>query len=157
MYLFLKKENHVVKSLSTLMYRDVSTNQWDQINLTKENLDYSIESLSIIDEYIEKVKGTELIKKNLNTFSIRIGAYVGEVIRRKLGKDYNWYDYQTIEHLIPNAQDFYDYIKSQQVLYSKKDKQFIIPMYEVYDCFQGNSQYTNINSYVVEKVNNQSK
>lgn len=38
-----------VKGIAQLLYKDVSTDEWDQENLRKENLDFSIDSVKIVD------------------------------------------------------------------------------------------------------------
>ncbi|USK35926.1 hypothetical protein LIT25_11895 [Bacillus sp. F19] len=142
----------MVKGLAELMYQDVSEDKWDQTNLTREKLNYSNESLYLVNEYVNRLKGTDLLNKNVNTFSIRIGAYIGEVIRKNINDDYHWYEYTTVEHLIPKAHNFNDYIKTQQVIYSKKNNRMIVPMYEVYNYFLGNFEYKDLYSYVTEMI-----
>ena len=51
MFNFLKKaklKKDDLKGIATLMYRDVSDDPWDKENLTKRNLDFTIETFVIL-------------------------------------------------------------------------------------------------------------
>lgn len=41
----------IKKGIAKLMYQDVSDDNWDQENLTKRNLVFTIESIRYIDAY----------------------------------------------------------------------------------------------------------
>ncbi|MFJ7854954.1 hypothetical protein ACIQX3_19595 [Peribacillus frigoritolerans] len=43
-----------LKGIAKLMYQDVSVDTWDQENLTKRNLDFTIESIRYIDAYTKR-------------------------------------------------------------------------------------------------------
>jgi len=150
--LFFQRENTLVKGLSELTFKDVSDDPWDKNNLTKTKLNYSLESIGLIDEYIIRIKETVLVEQYLNTLASRIGAYIGEIIRRNLKNDYNWYNFFTVERLIKSTEPLNDYIHIQQVIYSKKHKKSILPMYETYNFLTGNSRYLSLKNYVEEMI-----
>lgn len=61
MFSFLNKNKLIkddLKGIAKLMYQDVSNDTWDQENLTKRNLDFTIESIRYIDNYTKKLKIT---------------------------------------------------------------------------------------------------
>ncbi|WP_375088901.1 hypothetical protein ACDZ29_23660 [Peribacillus sp. RS7] len=72
-----------LKGIAKLMYQDVSEDTWDQENLTKRNLDFTIESIRYIDAYTERLSttqmGSELLKFHFDNFVKRIGAYIGKL------------------------------------------------------------------------------
>ncbi|MDR7080500.1 hypothetical protein J2Y03_005587 [Neobacillus niacini] len=82
----LKKDD--LKGIAKLMYQDVSDDSWDKENLTKSNLDFTIESVRYIDMYTKRLMntefGTELLNKYFDNLVIRIGAYIGEVIKNNI-------------------------------------------------------------------------
>ena len=58
-------------------------------------LDYSIESLATVDDYLDKVRQHKDITSVWNKVALRCGAYVGEVVRRNCEKrELHWVDYE---------------------------------------------------------------
>jgi hypothetical protein len=61
-----------LKGIAKLMYQDVSVDTWDQENLTKRNLDFTIESIRYIDAYTKRLSttqmGRELLKNHFDNF-----------------------------------------------------------------------------------------
>ncbi|MDO7487376.1 hypothetical protein Q5O89_19285 [Peribacillus frigoritolerans] len=49
-----------LKGIAKLMYQDVSEDTWDQENLTKRNLDFTIESIRYIDAYTKRLSTTQM-------------------------------------------------------------------------------------------------
>jgi len=63
--------------------------------LDPARLDYSIESLTHLDDYLELMRTRELAARDTAVVVLRSGAYVGEVIRRNsTGHTYHWLDYE---------------------------------------------------------------
>jgi hypothetical protein len=57
--MFFKKRKLIKnnkKFMAELLYEDVSSEKWDQANLTKDNLNLSIESVRLVDEYADRLK-----------------------------------------------------------------------------------------------------
>lgn len=145
-----------LKGIAKLMYQDVSEDTWDQENLTKRNLDFTIESIRYIDAYTERLSttqmGSELLKFHFDNFVKRIGAYVGEVIRRHINQDYKWYEYDSVHHFSTTLDGVHRGIKSETVLYSKKRDRVIVPLTVVAQFLEGNSTHTDFLEYVEEII-----
>ena len=63
--------------------------------LAPSALDYSIESLATVDDYLDKVRQHKDITSVWNKVALRCGAYVGEVVRRNCQKrELHWVDYE---------------------------------------------------------------
>lgn len=150
LFLLLNNKNREVRSISKLMYTDVSNDPWDIANLTKYILDYSVESISIIDLYLEKLKDSDFGEKNAIRLSSRIGAYIGEVFRRNLSYKHNWYELILLEDEIKEIEKYYDIIYQQEILYSKKQETYILPQYEAYIYLINKSNYKSMTSFVSE-------
>lgn len=120
----LIKDN--LKGMATLMYEDVSNDPWDQENLTKRNLDYTIESIRYIDQYTNRLMttemGTSLLDDHFDNFVLRIGAYIGEVLKRNMNQDITWYEFNSVYHYSSKLDDVQREIKEEAVLYSKKKR-----------------------------------
>ena len=149
----LKKDD--LKGIAKLMYQDVSEDSWDKENLTKRNLDFTIESVRYIDMYSKRLMntefGTELLNKHFDKLVFRIGAYIGEVIKNNIKQDFYWYESNSVHNYSPNLNGVFSNTKTQSVLYSKKMDKVILPL-DVVSQFLGNSPYSNFLTYVEETI-----
>ncbi|MFJ8243860.1 hypothetical protein [Peribacillus asahii] len=150
----LKKDD--LKDMAKLMYQDVSDDSWDKENLTKRNLDFTIESVRYIDMYTKRLMntefGTELLNKHFDNLVIRIGAYIGEVIKNNIRQDFYWYESDSVYNYSPNFVGEYNNTKTQSVLYSKKRDIVILPLNVVSQFLKGDSPYNNFLTYVEEMI-----
>lgn len=160
MFSFLKRTKLIkddLKGRAKLMYQDVSNDSWDQENLTKRNLDFTIESIRYIDKYAHRLMnseiGHELLTKHFDNFVVRIGAYIGEVIRNNLKQDFYWYEFGSIYNHSSKLDGVYSSIQTQQsVLYSKNRDTVLLPLNEVSQFLEGKSTYPNFLTYVEETM-----
>ncbi|MCK1983123.1 MULTISPECIES: hypothetical protein [Peribacillus] len=145
-----------LKSMAKLMYQDVSKDTWDQENLTKRNLDFTIESIRYIDAYTKRLcttqMGSDLLKNHFDNFVIRIGAYIGETIKRYINQDFKWYEYDSVYHFSSALDGVHRGIKTDTVLYSKKGDKVIVPLTVVAQYLEGKSTYTDFLEYVEETI-----
>ncbi|MED3832315.1 hypothetical protein [Peribacillus frigoritolerans] len=145
-----------LKGIAKLMYQDVSDDTWDQENLTKRNLDFTIESIRYIDAYTKRLSttqmGRELLKNHFDNFVERIGAYIGEVIKRNINQDYKWYEYDSVYHFSSALDEVNRGIKTETVLYSKKRDRVIMPLTVVAQHLEGNPAHTDFLEYVEETI-----
>ena len=150
----LKKDD--LKGIAKLMYRDVSDDSWDKENLTKRNLDFTIESIRYIDMYANRLIntdfGTELLNKHFDNFVVRIGAYIGEVIKNYINQDFYWYESDSVRNYSPSLDEELSDSKTQSVLYSKKRDMVILPLNVVSQFLKGNSPYSDLLTYVEEVI-----
>jgi len=143
--------------MAKLLYEDVSKDDWDKENLTKRNLDFTLESIKYIDLYINRLlnteMGTELLNKHFDNFVVRIGAYIGEVIRRNSKQNFYWYKFDSVYNFSSKLKGVDINNKHQHsLLYSKKKDRVILPMYVISQFLEGNSTYPNILIYVEEMI-----
>ncbi|WP_413363498.1 hypothetical protein [Lysinibacillus sp. 3P01SB] len=148
----LKKDD--LKGIAKLMYQDVSDDSWDKDNLTKRNLDFTIESVRYIDIYVKKLMntefGTELLNTHFDNLVDRIGAYIGEVIKNNINQDFYWFESDSVRNYSPNLEFSNNSTKS--VLYSKKKNMVILPLNVVSEFLKGSSPYSNLLTYVEETI-----
>lgn len=144
------------KGMAKLMYQDVSDDVWDKENLTKRNLDFTIESIRYIDLYVNRLRNTEmstaLLNEHFDNFVVRIGAYIGEVIKRNIKQDFYWYQFDSVKNYSSKLDEVYNSIKPQSLLYSKKRDTVILPMFVVSKFLEGNPTYPNLLIYVEEMI-----
>ncbi|WP_342513847.1 hypothetical protein MKY34_03385 [Sporosarcina sp. FSL K6-1522] len=159
MFDFLKRTKLVkddLKGMAKLMYQDVSEDVWDKENLTKRNLDFSIESTRFIDLYVKRLmdteEGTELLNKHFDNFVVRIGAYIGEVIKNNIKQDFYWYEFDSVYVYSSVLDEIHRSEKSYSLLYSKKRDIVILPLLETKHFLEGTSRYSNFLAYVEEMI-----
>lgn len=144
------------KSIAKLLFEDVSPDQWDQHHLTKAHLDFSIDSVRLVNEYAERLIHTEfgqqLLKTHSDHFISRIGAYLGEVIRNHKDGQYRWFDFNSVKANTVHLNNYVPSIKNESVLYSKKMDHVLCPIYEVKLYFDGKSNYNNFLGYVEQAI-----
>ena len=155
--MFLRKNKLIkddLKGSAKLLFKDVSKDAWDQENLTKENLDFNVDSIRFVDLYAKKLMTTdvELLNKHFDNFVNRIGAYVGEVIKRNIDKDFQWYEFDSVYNHSSQLHTISRNKKARTLLYSINGDRVIMPLLEVADFFEGDSTYPSLLSYVEEMI-----
>lgn len=146
------------KYIAKLLFKDVSSDKWDKDNLTKTNLDFSIDSVRLVNEYADRLIQTEfgqqLLKEHPDNFTTRIGAYLGEVIKNHKVGQYRWFDFNSIKENTVHLNNYVITVKDESVLYSKKMDKVLCPIYEVKQYLEGKSKYNNFLTYVEEAIKN---
>ena len=72
--------------------------------LTKESLDFSVESLRVVDEYLEALRSNPPEGPAFQKLVLRAGAYVGEVIRKAGPEgDSHWIAYDEAARISPGT------------------------------------------------------
>ncbi|WP_235848436.1 hypothetical protein [Litchfieldia alkalitelluris] len=142
-----------LKEIAKLMYQDVSEDPWDKENLTKRNLNFSIESVRLIDLYVHRLMNTEmgktLLDKHFENFVNRLGAYLGEVIKSHIKQqDFNWYEFNSVNNY--SICQVKGRIKPYTLLYSKKRDVVIMPLFVTSEYLEGRSTFPNFLVYVEE-------
>ncbi|WP_339176363.1 hypothetical protein MKY51_07895 [Solibacillus sp. FSL R5-0691] len=146
------------KSIADLLFKDVSPEQWDQDHLTKANLDYSIDSVRLVNEYAERILHTEfgqqLLKEHSEKLITRIGAYLGEVIKNHKDGHYRWFEFNSVKANTVHLNEYEQSVKDESVLYSKKLDHALCPIYEVKQYFDGKPNYNHFLAYVEQAIKN---
>ena len=110
---------------------DTSTPLKEYLDTSK--LDYSLDSLKLVDQYLDKVR--ENIKSFTSDQHIKViarcGAYCGEVIRKNTKKKFEWIEYDTAISLDPRIKSIGE--KSIATLYilHGEGKDFSFPFSKV--------------------------
>ncbi len=119
--------------------------------LKNKELDFSYDSLKIVDQYLLEVRKTELDKLSNEQFTrivVRAGAYVGETIRRNdKSKQWNWVDFENAQKI--NSKFFNDSEKSLSYAAVLTDgQQFTFPLNKVIK-FLNNGEEDSLYFYAV--------
>lgn len=80
--------------LAAMLTEDVDNPVPGRELLDAKKLDYSIESLKHLDEYLDLMRADPPAGDDLLKLVLRSGAYVGEVIRRHSPVELHWIDHE---------------------------------------------------------------
>lgn len=146
-----------LRGIATLMYKDVSSDPWDQENLTGRKLDFTVESVRTIDLYSQRLMTTEdglkLMNQYFDNFVVRIGAYLGQVIRYSIyDNDFQWYEFNSVNSYSSKLSENDRRPETDTVLYSKKRDIVLFPIADAELFLEGNSTYPTLLNYVEETI-----
>lgn len=90
-------------------------------HLEPNKLDYSLESLKLIDVYLDEIRTNRnnLSEEQLVKVVARCGAYCGEVIRKLSNKKLYWISYDTAAIADPRVTSFDKSLYTQYILFSE--------------------------------------
>lgn len=146
-----------LRGIAALMYEDVSSDPWDQENLTKRKLDFTVESVRTIDLYSQRLMTTEdgvkLMNQYIDNFVVRIGAYLGEVVRSSIyDNDFQWYEFNSVNSYSSKLNESDRRPETDTVLYSKKRDIVLFPITDAELFLEGKSPYPTLLNYVEETI-----
>ena len=97
-------DNQVFMELADLFVNDEIISELHLgYTLRCDDLDYSIESLSAVDDYLEAVHQSPGSEEDTFRAALRSGAYVGEVLRQAFPSEIHWLQYDNAEGAINAA------------------------------------------------------
>lgn len=101
--------------------------------LQDEKLDYSIESLHIVDKYLDEVRKRKktLNNKELSSIILRCGAYTGEVMKKNSKRKFTWMFYDDLVNQHKTLKDFEKSILTNFVLTYNDGRSMTFPMSKV--------------------------
>lgn len=125
-----KDQTPALSDLARMFFEDSATFRREHLDPRK--LDFSVESLKHVNEYLEVVRKDKDVETQWNRIVLRAGAYVGEVIRRNDDKvQWRWTDYEGAKQVEPKMfQSFGKSVATIAVLYDGK-KGFVFPLGKV--------------------------
>ena len=97
-------------------------------------------------------KGTVLLNEALDNMVNRIGAYIGEVIKRTINQDFTWYEFNSVYKNSKSFACVAETTRPYTLLYSKKKDKAILPLSVVEQLLKGDSEYTTLQEYVEKMI-----
>ncbi len=95
-----------------------------------KKMDYTIESLSHLDDYLEELRSDLPENEELVKITLRSGSYVGEVIRKNSKEKYNWVEFSEAEKLNRQIGEMGFGLGTAAILWAKPDS-FVFPLAKV--------------------------
>ena len=127
-----KDQTLALSDLAHIFFEDDDT--FGREHLDRRRLDFSLESLKHINDYLGTIRKDKEIEKLGVTRAkvvLRAGAYVGEVIRKNDNKvQWRWVDYDGARQVEPKFENFGKTIATAAVLYDG-NRGFALPLAKV--------------------------
>lgn len=137
----VKNQNAALSDLSRMFFEDRTNPTFGIRFLNPQKLDFSVESLKHVDEYLETIRKDKLVGKEWNRVVLRAGAYVGEVVRRNDKKNqWQWVDLDTARSLDPKfSSSIPNVIASAAMLHNSKSG-FAFPLAKIEKYLENGSE-----------------
>lgn len=107
--------------LAAMLTEDETSPTYRRELLLGKPLDFSVESLRIIDEYLEALHIEQPAQEDLLRPILRAGAYVGEVIRRHSRMEYHWISHEEAAKFSPLIKGWEQSIATVGILWSSPE------------------------------------
>ena len=129
-------KDSALNGLAMMFYMDENPATFRRDLLEVAALDFSVESLLKVDEYLLKIRKKKGIDEEWNRIVLRCGAYVGEVIKQALPEGtYHWVDYETATTIDSMVKDFGYGAGTAAILYHSP-RAFVFPLAKVEKCLE---------------------
>ena len=102
----IENEDQAMLELSEMLYSNPDNPTPKVELLSVSQLDFSIESLKHIEEFLEEVNDHIKTDQDYIKVTMRTGAYLGEVMKRNSRIEFHWLDYKVAKETLPNFKDF---------------------------------------------------
>jgi hypothetical protein len=86
----VQNQNAALEDLSRMFVSNPDNPTPGNDLIVASRFDFTIESLSVMDDHIDEMRTRNLSDDEWNSFILRAGAYVGEVIRRLSTPETEW-------------------------------------------------------------------
>ena len=131
--LFKKKpklNNEANEDLSLMLFDNSDDPVRDQGFFDNKPMDFSVETLEILEEYLESLRSNLPEDDELVKITLRAGSYVGEVIRRNSPIKYNWLEFSEAEKINPQIKEMGFGLGTASILWTEPDD-FVFPLAKI--------------------------
>ena len=125
-----RNSDKALEELSYMLWQEVEKPTYRRDFLKPQLLDFSPESLRHIDDYLECIHQQRPEDDDLLRVVLRVGAYVGEVIRRLSPGEYRWVAFAEAARHSRMIADFGMGLGTSAVLWKDRDR-FHFPLAKV--------------------------
>ncbi len=134
-----KLNNYAMEDLSVMLWNKADNPTHEIDFFDKNKLDYSLESLKHLDEYLEAIHQNTPQEDEIIKIALRAGAYVGEVIRKQAKEEYNWLEFNEAVKVNKMIEQFGMQLATASVLWSEPDN-VIFPIAKVLKFIENGSE-----------------
>jgi len=125
-------KNKEFEQLAGMLAEDeIMCEMYKSSKLPFDQLDYSLDSLKSINLYLDAVRSEMPDDEHVGRVIIRVGAYLGEVIRRNIQKELHWLGFDEAKNISTFLQDQSFNIAYAGVLWLPTKQSFTVPLGKV--------------------------
>lgn len=136
-----------MRSIAGLLIENECDSIYKENLLNSSRLDYSVDSLEFINEYLDKIRLDSIDSELLNKIYLRCGSYVGEVILENTqNKESDWIYYENACKINPSLEQYGKSLATYALLYYNKS--FYFPINKVIK-YINNGREDNLRSFAV--------
>ena len=131
--LFKKKpkfDNEASEDLAVMLVDCPENPIRDASFFVDKEMDYSVESLTILEEYLESLRIELPEDGELVKVTMRCGSYLGEVVRRNSPTDYNWLEYSDAAEMNQHIASIGHNLGTVSILWAKPGT-FLFPLAKI--------------------------
>ncbi|MEZ5471642.1 MAG: hypothetical protein R3E90_07665 [Marinicella sp.] len=125
-----KLNNQANQDLSIMLLDEPNNPVLNHEFFENKKMDFSLESLEILDEYLESLRANLPENEELVKITLRAGSYIGEVIRKNSETEYNWLDFKEATKVDSSLKRFGFSLGVAAILWSKPNS-FVFPLAKV--------------------------
>lgn len=125
-----KLNNEANQDLSIMLLDEPNNPVLNHEFFENKKMDYSLESLEILDEYLESLRSKLPENEELVKITLRAGSYIGEVIRKNSETEYNWLEFKEAIKVDASLKQFGFSVGVAAILWSKPNN-FTFPLAKV--------------------------
>lgn len=125
-----KLNNEANQDLSVMLFDAPDDPIRDHGFFSDKSMDFTIESLEILDDYLESLRSDLPENEELVKITLRAGSYIGEVVRKHSSIKYNWLEFKEAEKLSPQINSLGFGLGTAAILWAEPDN-FVFPLAKV--------------------------
>ncbi len=125
-----KLNNEANQDLSVMLFDNTDDPVRNHGFFNNKSMDFTVESLKIIDDYLESLRSDLPENEELVKVTLRAGSYIGEVVRKNSSIKYNWLKFKEAEKLNPKIKSLGFGLGTAAILWAEPDN-FVFPLAKV--------------------------
>lgn len=134
-----KLNNEANQDLSVMLFDNPDDPIRDHQFFNDKSMDFTIESLAVLDDYLESLRSDLPENEELVKVTLRAGSYIGEVVRRNSNIHYNWLDFKEAKKLNSQIASLGFGLGTAAILWAEPDN-FIFPLAKVLKRLENGSE-----------------
>ncbi len=128
----IENKDEAMSDLSVMFHSFPEQPTYRSNLLDPSRLDYSTESLALVDDYLDAIRADSELDTDYNRTVLRAGAYVGEVLRRLAEpRTWRWLDFEVAQALDPEGWARYEKSISSCTILYRGERSYCFPLGKV--------------------------
>jgi hypothetical protein len=140
--------DEAMEELAEMLWDDEEEPTFHEEFLYDYDLDFSVDSVKILTDYLDEVKKLNPSEDELDILILRAGSYLGEVIRKSSKIVWHWYEDETADYFNPGFDDIPWSLGVSSVMVHEPSGTMIYPILQV-ENYLTTGMEINLRAYVL--------